>query len=140
MAVFRGAKGLAPLQDLQSCPPRLRSDVRLQDPSGLESPGLTRSSQPEPSYLQSHHGRHSCQQGRLGQGRQERQERLGVQQGRSHHGHPGRGEEQRPGQPQMKGPSGAGGAADVAVARVRGQPSHLGARRSISSGGALSTR
>lgn len=139
MAVFRGAKGLAPLQDPQSPHAWLRSDVRLQDPSGLDRPGLTRSSQQEPSYLQSHHGRHSCQQGRLGQGHQERQERLGVQQGRSHHGHPGRGEEQRPGQPQMKGPVGPG-EQQMRLWPGGAQLAHLGARRSISSGGALSTR
>lgn len=71
-------------------------------------PGLTRSSRREPSYLQSHHGRHSCQQGRLGQGHQERQEHPGVQQGRSHHGHPGRGGEQRPVSPRGRGPVGPG--------------------------------
>lgn len=68
-----------------------KSDLDLQVPrQAWGVPGLTRSSRLVLSYLQSHHDRHSCQQGRRGQGHQELQEHQGVQQGLSHHGHPRR--------------------------------------------------
>lgn len=118
-------------------PGRRRAWVSYKTPSPLSAWGASPSVPPyspqkslacaEPSYLQSHHDRRSCQQGRRGQGHRGHRERQGVQRGRSHHGHPGRQGQGMWVSPSGRGQAGAGAKLQGwgAVLLPWGQESHL---------------
>lgn len=113
------------------------SQMCICRPTGRPRESLAQDDRLESSYLQSHHGRRSCQQGRRGRGHREHREHRGVQQGRSHHGHPKSG---RGGDRESVPPNGLGRGHGRWSRGPGAQASYLGAGRTISSRGAFSTR